>query len=182
MCTVSFLPLKDGFILTSNRDEISDRKASFPVTHKTLSGEITFPQDPKSGGTWFAGNDQKMICLLNGAFKKHHHNPPYKHSRGKIIIDAFNSKSFQDFREHYDFTDLEPHTLVMVDFSINLEVVELRWNGATKHIEKKPTNETHIWSSSTLYPPEIVLEREKWFNEWIKKNDFTQESIIAFHK
>lgn len=182
MCTVSFLPLKDGFILTSNRDETLERQANFPVSYSSKSGEITFPQDPKAGGTWIAGNGQKMICLLNGAFKKHKHNPPYKHSRGKVILDAFDAESFQDFTEHYDFSGLEPHTLIMVDFTTEPELVELKWDGNTKHINKKSSSETHIWSSCTLYSPEVISQRENWFNDWVKSNDFDHVGIKKFHK
>lgn len=182
MCTVSFLPLADGFILTSNRDETLDRKADFPISISTKSGEITFPQDPKAGGTWIAGSSKKMICLLNGAFKKHTYQPPYKHSRGKVILDAFDSASFKAFRDNYDFSGLEPHTLVMVDFSNELELVELRWDGTTKHVNKKNHKETHIWSSCTLYPPKVVEEREQWFRSWQEKNKFTEENIKIFHK
>ena len=158
MCTVSFLPLKDGFILTSNRDELKARKADFPRTYNSKSGVITFPQDPKSGGTWIAGGTTKMICLLNGAFEKHQHTPPYRHSRGKVILDAFDSKSFSEFRDNYDFSNLEPHTLVMIEFETELKVVELRWDGEKKHISNKPSQNPHIWSSATLYPNDIIAQ------------------------
>ena len=69
MCTVSFLPLDNGFILTSNRDERALRKpAEFPATYQSNSGTVTFPRDGKAGGTWIAASKTKMICLLNGGF------------------------------------------------------------------------------------------------------------------
>jgi len=182
MCTVTFLPLKEGFILTSNRDEVKSRQANFPKTYTSKSGVVSFPQDPKAGGTWIAGCKTKMICLLNGAIQKHKHNPPYKHSRGKVVLDAFDAKSFSDFREHYDFSNLEPHTLVMIDYENDIEIVELKWDGNQKHITKKNQNETHIWSSVTLYPDEIIKQREHWFTQWISKNSFTVASIKNFHK
>jgi len=182
MCTVSFLPIENGFILTSNRDESKTRKANFPKTYNSKSGTVHFPQDPKSGGTWIASCETKMICLLNGAFVKHKHNPPYKHSRGKVVLDAFDYPSFDDFRENYDFSNIEPHTLVMIDFEKDLEIIELKWDGETKHISPKQNNKTHIWSSVTLYPDEIIAQRESWFKNWIVKNEFTVSTIKKFHK
>ena len=182
MCTVSFLPLKNGFILTSNRDEVKSRQANFPKTYTSKSGLVSFPQDPKSGGTWIAGSNSKMICLLNGAFQKHKHNPPYKHSRGKVVLDAFDALSFSDFRNDYNFSNIEPHTLVMIDYSDKLEVIELRWDGNKKHITVKDTTETHIWSSATLYPDTIIAQRQSWFNQWVINNEFSIESIKNFHK
>ena len=182
MCTVSFLPLENGFILTSNRDEQKSRQANFPKTYHSKSGTVYFPQDPKSGGTWIASSSTKMICLLNGAFKKHKHNPPYKHSRGKVVLDAFDYPSFTDFRATYDFSNIEPHTLIMIDFENDIDVVEVKWDGNEKHISVKNNTETHIWSSVTLYPDEIIEQRESWFDNWITKNEFTVSAIKSFHK
>jgi len=182
MCTVSFLPIEDGFILTSNRDEVKSRQAIFPKTYSSKSGAVSFPQDPKSGGTWIAGCATKMICLLNGGLKKHKHSPPYRHSRGKVVLDAFDYSSFSDFRATYNFDNIEPHTLVMIDYENDLEVVELKWDGVEKHISIKNKKETHIWSSVTLYPDEIVLKRELWFKEWVSKNKFTVAAVKNFHK
>ena len=182
MCTVSFLPLENGFILTSNRDEVKSRQAEFPETYSSKSGIISFPQDPKAGGTWIAGCDTKMICLLNGGFKKHIHNPPYRHSRGKVVLDAFDYPSFADFRENYDFSNIEPHTLVMIDYEKGLDVVELKWDGHKKHISIKNNAETHIWSSATLYPDDIIAQRESWFRAWVSKNEFSVAAIKDFHK
>ena len=47
-------------------------------------------------------------------------------------------------------TDIEPFTLVLVDWSNELETYELVWDGLIKHFNKLP-QEPKIWSSSTLY-------------------------------
>lgn len=182
MCTVSFLPLQNGFILTSNRDEVKSRKANFPKTYHSKSGVVVFPQDPKAGGTWIAGSKTKMICLLNGAFQKHTHNPPYKHSRGKVVLDAFDFDDFSSFRKNYDFSNIEPHTLVMIDYADRLEIVELKWDGHQKHVTVKDKNESHIWSSVTLYSDTIIAERNSWFEDWKSKNKFSLQAIKTFHK
>ena len=52
MCTVSFLPLENGFILTSNRDEQKSRQANFP---KTKVDEINIQLNQV--------NTNKKICL-----------------------------------------------------------------------------------------------------------------------
>jgi len=187
MCTVSFLPkpsdLHQGFILTSNRDEKALRsRAIFPHEIPTSSGTLTFPKDGKAGGTWIAVAETKMICLLNGGFVKHTPEPPYRHSRGKVVVDAFNHTSFQEFRDNYDFSNLEPHTLVMIDFTNSLELVELIWDGSEKSIRTLDASEPHIWSSVTLYDKEMVANRKAWFTDWVGKNKFNIESIRNFHR
>src|SRR4051812_22764348 len=73
MCTVTYLPLKEGFIITSNRDERLVRKpADAPQIISGLNTRILFPRDGEAGGTWIATSENnRTVCLLNGAFVPH---------------------------------------------------------------------------------------------------------------
>ncbi|RZK10488.1 MAG: class I SAM-dependent methyltransferase [Flavobacterium sp.] len=63
------------------------------------------------------------------------------------------------------------------------KLISYVWDGETKHKEVKYHTLPHIWSSATLYPKEIRLQREKWFNEWLKSSkNFLQSDVIDFHK
>nr|MBP6455490.1 NRDE family protein [Chitinophagaceae bacterium] len=86
MCTVSFLPVnKTSFILTHNRDEHINRGVAFlPIFYEISSNKIVFPKDSKANGTWISTSKNYSLCLLNGGFEKHKHEPPYKHSRGQL--------------------------------------------------------------------------------------------------
>ena len=88
---------------------------------------LLHPKDARAGGTWLvATNNGTVACLLNGAFKKHHHSPPYRRSRGLMILDAATQyNSFQNFTQHYDFEGIEPFTLVVCESE---KVFELRWD------------------------------------------------------
>ena len=92
MCTVTYFPLEqDGYILTSSRDEKSVRGIALPPRKYLLDQQtVFFPKDPDAGGTWFVttGRDT-TLCLLNGAFTKHEHEPPYRKSRGLVVLDYF---------------------------------------------------------------------------------------------
>jgi hypothetical protein len=180
MCTVSYLPGQNGFILTSSRDEKITRPAArlsewvFSHDH-----EVTFPKDPQGQGTWIASSSTRTVCLLNGAFKNHQPKPPYKHSRGLVVLHAFDYATIPGFASQYDFSGLEPFTLLLVEIG---ELFVLRWDGNQLFIEKKDAFRKHIWSSATLYQPEIIAKREKWFSEWIISTpDLSLNSIRQFH-
>ena len=71
MCTVSFIPVSnEHIILTSNRDERVNRATLPPVAEVVEDTTVFFPKDEEAGGTWFAAGDNgRVCCLLNGAFK-----------------------------------------------------------------------------------------------------------------
>ena len=182
MCTVSYIPIADSgqFILTSNRDEAPGRDAYDLVVEKRAKKEICFPQDPNSGGSWIAiSNTQQVACLLNGAHVKHKHNPPYRRSRGLVLLDAFEYETFPQFAEEYSFQNIEPFTLIFLE---NGSIFELMWDGSETFINEMDPERFHLWASSTLYTKEQRERRLEWFNAWIAtKPELSIDSIINFH-
>ena len=83
MCTVTFLPLQNNnFILTSNRDEQRIRETIPPKKYKENGVDLFFPKDKIAGGTWIGtSSNKRLVCVLNGAFKKHKRKDYYKKSR-----------------------------------------------------------------------------------------------------
>jgi uncharacterized protein with NRDE domain len=184
MCTVSYLPLSNhNFILTSNRDETPLRKTIPPKKYIENSTELTYPKDELAGGTWIGtSNKNRLVCLLNGGFKNHTRKLPYKMSRGIIVKNILSTDDAVKYINGFDFTNIEPFTLVLVDWKVNLETYELVWDGKKKHFTKLP-QEPKIWSSSTLYTEEMKASRRNWFKNWLKENENYQlEDILAFHK
>jgi uncharacterized protein with NRDE domain len=181
MCTVTWLPLANsGFILTSNRDEAVARQASNPVFEMIGDAKVLFPKDPKAGGTWIATNPQRTVCLLNGAFEKHAHQPPYRRSRGLMLLDSFEFASIHTFSEVYDFEEIEPFTLVVAE---GIQLFEMRWNGTELFLNELNPEIPHIWASSTLYSSAVIHQRKIWFEKWLSENKTpTVESIIQFHQ
>ena len=181
MCTVTFIPQgKGNFILSSNRDEAAARSPKNISSIEQDGIRLVFPRDSKAGGTWIAMSETgRVVCLLNGAFVKHQHQPPYKKSRGIMVLDVFRYDSLNQFLENYDFEGMEPFTMVLVDDN---ELYELRWDEKEKHIKALHFDRQYIWSSATLYTPQIQQMRAEWFNEWLHDRiDFGLEAIQDFH-
>ena len=181
MCTVTYLPTPSGFILTSNRDEALVRKpAELPHAETIAQHQVLFPRDGQAGGTWIATADNgRTVCLLNGAFTWHKHNPPYRMSRGLVVLDFFKSDSVAAFHQNYDLHGIEPFTLLAIEAG---ELFELRWDGQQKYFKALDASKPHIRCSATLYTPEVIAMREKWFSAWLEKHqEFMTEAILQFH-
>ena len=181
MCTATYLPHTDGgFILTHSRDEKTARpSAELPKKHHRSGQEIVYPKDPKGGGTWIACSAQTTVCLLNGGHKAHIPQPPYKHSRGLVPLHVFDYETVDDFLTQYNPVGLEPFTLLLAQIN---RLTEVRWTGTRMFIHEKDAHRPHIWSSVTLYTPEIIEQREGWFRQWLTyTGEPTIEAIRNFH-
>ncbi len=184
MCVLTYLPTKNkGYIFTSNRDESVARASAIPPRKYEIGGRYVFyPQDPSSGGTWIGGCDTFTLCLLNGGFVKHTPTPPYRHSRGKVILDFYQYCDTSKFIQNYNFENIEPFTLIIIDRNNTLIISEICWTGKEVFYKNIPINEPRIWSSCTLYSPEIIQLREEWFADFLQKTpDFSDEDILQFH-
>lgn len=182
MCTVTFIPLKDRVLITSNRDEQLIREpAALPEAIEMTTGKILFPKDGRAGGTWVAlHNNGNAMVLMNGAFKKHKHNPPYRKSRGLIFLDIFDTPDPVIAFEKIDLQGIEPFTIVIWAYAT---LTEARWDGRDKFIIPLPATVPYIWSSATLYDDEVIALRKKWFSKWLEETPFiTAETIRTFHE
>ena len=185
MCTVTFLPGNNNqFILTSNRDEHSLRlKAAPPEKFNVNDLDVFYPKDGQAGGSWIAATKDFTLCLLNGAFNKHIRNPPYTKSRGIMLLDFFEFNDVTKFAGKYQFSGIEPFTLLILETVSELKLHELRWDGVALNLQQSDARVPHIWSSVTLYEPEIIELRRKWFHEWLASHQLnSMDSIMHFHE
>ncbi len=182
MCTVTFIPAGNEILLTSNRDEkVKRSKALKPAIYPHNTGRILFPKDGEAGGTWIAAAETgHVLVLLNGALHPHDPSPPYRKSRGLILLDLADSYSPTQYFNNMNLENIEPFTLVILEEG---SLYEARWDGQTKYFSRIDEKIPHIWSSATLYSKEIISEREKWFAAWLEKfPEPSQEQVLEFHQ
>lgn len=184
MCTLTYIPGKEKFILTSNRDEHESRgQTVFPEVKTINNANVYFPQDPKAGGTWIAGSDhRRLYVLLNGAFGHHKHAPPYRKSRGLILLEAFEYRDLDRFAQSVLLDNIEPFTLIHFNFNFQTPFIEeLKWDGQQAHLKQFPGDKPTIWSSAQLYSKDTIKLREAWFSELLDKKP-TASSMLDFHR
>jgi hypothetical protein len=184
MCTVTYLPKDNGdFILTSSRDEQPERRAIFPEFYIKDGVRFLCPKDQNSGGTWIAlSENERMVCLLNGAYEGHEKKGPYAYSRGLVVKQILEAENAKWAVEDIDLVGVEPFTLITMDWSFMPICIELIWDGVKKDI-RILSHRSKIWSSSTLYDKPIKAERESWFQDF--ENEFieaTQQDVLNFHQ
>jgi Transport and Golgi organisation 2 len=159
MCTVTFIPVKDKIFLASNRDEKHFRSTAIPPTvYESETGKILFPKDADAGGTWIALHENgNAIIFLNGGFFSHIPSPPYRLSRGVILLELISQTSPYQHFSKIDLATIEPFTAVIWD---NIRLYECRWDD-----EK------------------VVNRRKSWFTNWYQHNpEPILSDILHFHQ
>ncbi len=182
MCTVTFLSTNNQFFITSNRDESPGRRAKgLTSLHDQGHPKIYFPLDETSGGSWIALTESgRAVCLLNGAYESFVPQPPYRMSRGEIVLAAASDEYKEAFIANVDLVNVAPFTLLIFE---NNSLDELVWDGSQKHIRSLPVDQPNIWSSATLYPPEVRAWRKSLFDQWLRDTEnLDREKIIDFHQ
>ncbi len=145
MCTVTYVSTNSKVIITSNRDEkVLRQKAILPKDYLINGKKITFPKDPKAGGTWFAVAEEGTISvLLNGANEKHELREKYRKSRGLIVLDIISAENPLLEWEMIDLEGIEPFTIVL--FHQN-KLYQAQWDEISKTLAALNANENYIWS------------------------------------
>ena len=183
MCTVTIIPkANNGFVLTSNRDEAPDRVSIAPDFYIINDVKTLFPKDKIAGGTWIGlSAKNRSVCVLNGGFKLHERKLSYRKSRGIVAKDFMITDDIETTIETYNLKEIEPFTIIIIDWNTTLKFYELVWDGESKHFKQLP-NESKIWSSSTLYSEDMKKERLSWFESFKNENELDATSILKFHK
>lgn len=176
MCSLSYLPTKEGFILSHNRDELPQRESSSTIKEGL---DFYFPQDLKAGGTWMGVHKNGWsACLLNGGSVPYPRKLPYAKSRGTVILNFLENLNLEDFQKQ-SWDGLEPFTLILARTG---ELWQLHHDPLENHWQRLNPDEAHFWSSTKLYHPNIREAREARFRNWLQSTEsINRKSVQAFH-
>lgn len=183
MCTLSWKPTDNGYVLRFNRDEQRSRKPATAPTHRQRNN-ISFlaPTDAERGGTWMLVNAHGLsICLLN-------HYPealPVKtsnmESRGNLLLNLADCENISEVIKRCASISLisyPPFQLVAIDVTGGMQ---LTWDGhshTTSALNKKGV----MLSSSSFRPNAIINTRHKIFNRIVGDiSSVSVEQLEAFH-
>lgn len=179
MCIVSIFFEEDGgFTLTHNRDESIFRPFSENTETQKKYGQLyTAPLDLVSGGTWIYYSSQFAACILNGAYKPHMHDPPYRLSRGLLILELLRYRSLGEFIAEVDLSGIEPFTMIMID-KLNHDAKILVWDEVQKHSEDLNGHKVVIRASSPLY---TAVEKQEVNEIFMKMKHPDPDEIFEMH-
>lgn len=182
MCVLTYVPHGNGSLtITHNRDESTLRPAALPPAERPIGNtQAIFPQDPLSGGTWFAVHEHWICALLNGGFEKHIRQPFYEKSRGTVIPELLEQPDFETFISHFNPAPLEPFTLIAFHRQQHT-LHEAVWHNNQLYVQTLDSGKPHIWSSSTLYSNEIKASRRQLFEQFLAQQP-APDQLFELHQ
>ena len=167
MCTVTIVPLQDGFRLGCNRDERRDRaEARPPAVHGLQHRTAVFPVDPQGLGTWVGVNDAGLAgALLNRTIDSA--EPIVKTSRlsrGLIIPDLLDCTSLTealDVSAALDPGDFDRFRLVVAQ---NTSAAIVMSDGVALSVELTKLSRPIMLTSSSLGDAFVEGPRRRLFD------------------
>jgi hypothetical protein len=161
MCTLTFVPTEDGYLVGMNRDELLTRPLALPPKRFQRGGvEMVYPSEP-SGGTWIACNDRgNLLALLNWTASGSPRWGEKRKTRGLVIPELIGEPDFPAANSHFYQMNLDglfPFRLVEV-FGSERTITEWRWDGVAIRKMEFPWARNH-WFSSSL--SDLLAEEER---------------------
>ena len=151
MCTLSFLPDGEDFIVGMNRDEQRSRtRALPPKVHRQDDSLAVYPSEP-SGGTWIGANQSGIVLsLLNWYAVDSRQLTAKQKSRGDLIPQLIFERELPGVTTRlrkFDLTGVHPFRLVGIS-QPERTVCEWRWDGQQLIELVFPWTRKHWFSSS----------------------------------
>lgn len=186
MCTVTVVPIGEGFRIACNRDESNDRPVAIPPQVRRFGRRwAILPIDPVSDGTWIAVNDAGLAMALlnrNPPLEMHgRRTPPL--SRGTIIPELLHCDDICQARRRaciYAAKSVASFRLILVsnDQLVDVSVVHERL-----HVIERPRPDSPLLFTSSGLGDELVEgPRRQLFQEWFRpENDWVRQQD-RFHR
>ncbi|MEY3835037.1 MAG: hypothetical protein RI989_465 [Bacteroidota bacterium] len=181
MCILSLVKSNGRLIITSNRDEQRSRKNSqIPEIINSGNRKSILARDAQAHGTWLlTDNFGRTAVLLNGAFTSHTPTPPYRESRGIILLNLFQEEQFKSAFLFYNLDNIEPFQVVYVAPDYALQCV---WDGEQKHVFQIDLSKPQVYFSPTLYEhSQQEVKRKNFLSTFEKIDSITKAELFDFH-
>jgi hypothetical protein len=161
MCTLTFIPTKEGYVASMNRDEKLTRPRANPPERIDLPGTAAiFPRE-SSGGTWIGCNTRgNLLALLNWNDVEPRFGLAKLRSRGVLIPELIGGVDFAHTQARYAQLDLRgilPFRLIGA-FCEESVIAEWRWDGLLRRELKFAWEKGH-WFSSSVSDAMALRER-----------------------
>ena len=182
MCTVSFLPARQGFMLAMNRDEqIARPRASAPRRHWSGMRASLYPSEA-GGGTWIGSNDAGISLALINWYAKPQRDRALCVSRGIVIPHLLAAEDLADVAAMFadlPLAQINPFRLIAVS-AHEKKLREWRWDGKALTHRRFDWSRRHWFSSG--YDETLTNKMRATVVRNAAKTSLTRARLRTLHK
>lgn len=182
MCTLTFIPKPQGYLLGMNRDERLTRELALPpVATATDALSAVYPRE-SGGGTWIGSNATGItFALLN-------QNPGSQsqvkeRSRGEIIPAILSSSRFPEAMRRFQQLELRgmfPFVLVGV-FPAEQIISQCQWDGNELQFLRIGWDVRHWFSSGVSDEMARKVRGSTCYEAWRRRDAGSAEWLRGLH-
>jgi hypothetical protein len=183
MCTVTIVPLDDGYRLMCNRDEQHSRPAALPPRRLSAGGhEATMPIDPQGGGSWIAVADGGVaVAMLNRMPRRAPAADQTFRSRGEIVASLAWVRGLAQITAALERIDPAAYRAFQLVAVAGRELVAATSDGADIDIVTRELQKPVIFTSSSLGDSSAERMRAPLFQAMVVHADDQLAGQRAFH-
>ena len=190
MCTVTFVPFRDGrdpaLRIACNRDESRQRGAGLPPRLRRFGDcRALLPVDPASGGTWIAVNDAGLVMVLlnqnSGSMPRRVGAP--RLSRGLIIPSLLHCDNLHGAEKLACKLAHQPFAPFRLILASRTEVLEVSTATSQLQIVQRPISDWPLlFTSSGLGDALVEGPRRNLFRAWFQDVEGWVKKQDSFHR
>jgi hypothetical protein len=182
MCTLTFIPKPNGYLLGMNRDERLTREAALaPAAVNMSTVRAVYPRE-SGGGTWIGSNSAGVtFCLLNQ--NPGPHSSVKERSRGEIIPPLVSCSKFPEAMrrfQHLDLHGLLPFMLVGI-FPAEQIISQCQWDGNELKFLRIRWDVRHWFSSGVSDEMARKVRGSTSYEAWRRRDAGSAEWLRGLH-
>jgi hypothetical protein len=182
MCTLTFIPKPQGYLLGMNRDERLTREVALAPATVSVSKLVAIYPRESGGGTWIGSNSSGItFALLNQNPGLSSHGQ--ERSRGEIIPALLGSSLFPQAMRHFQHIDLNgmmPFVLVGI-FPTEQIVSQCRWDGRDLEFIRIGWEIRHWFSSGVSDEMARMIRGSICYEAWRRREAASAEWLRGLH-
>ena len=182
MCTLTFIPKPQGYLLGMNRDERLTRELALPPAQVTASSlPAVYPRE-SGGGTWIGSNAAGItFALLNQ--NPGPQSPMKERSRGEIIPALMESMRFPHAMRRFQQLDLRgmlPFVLIGI-FPAEQIISQCQWEGNELRFLRIGWDVRHWFSSGVSDEMARKVRGSTCYEAWRRRDAGSAEWLRGLH-
>ncbi len=183
MCTLSWIPGLDGYVLVFSRDERRTRPEALPPSVRVIDG-VAFlaPTDPEGGGTWVSVNSAGVtVALANRYHDALPAEPARRESRGRLVLGLASALGVEEVEDRMNMAPFDRYDgFSLMALEPGMPARLFGWDGRTLTASSRAEAGLLV-ASSAQSEPAAIAARTDALATLARTDGWTRRTLLQAH-